>query len=151
MSEQTILAHTLVYSSVPLTLTSQPHPPPLSARPTPASPSQFSQHPLSPFQFSLSYAFLPGPNLGGAWPSTAQQETGHLLSILVRQGSDMDNKIGPTDHLGFKATMSRSLGTPGTRGWGNSWQEGGMEAGGVGDWRQLVFIFSEQYGEDQCH
>lgn len=60
----------------------------------------------------------------------------------------MDNEIGPTAYLGFKATMTRSLGTPGTRGWGNSWQEGGMEAGGVGDWRQLVFIFSEQYGED---
>lgn len=46
----------------------------------------------------------------------------------------MDNEIGPTAHLGFKATMTRSLGTPGTREWGNSWQEGGMEAGGVGDW-----------------
>lgn len=45
----------------------------------------------------------------------------------------MDNEIGPTAHLGFKATMTRSLGTPGTRGWGNSWQEGGMEAGG--GWR----------------
>lgn len=58
-------------------LNSQPAQP-LLLHPTP------SQHPLRPFQFSLSHASRPGPlsgkSLGGARPRAAQRETGFIFS-----------------------------------------------------------------------